>query len=327
MKRLSWISMVCFIAVISFICVYQAQAADYPIRPITAIIPVEAGGDADITARPVLEKVSKNLGKPVIVVNKPGAGLTIGYGEIYRAKPDGYTIGVAVASIITVKMQGFFPYDYHDFTILGHYWSMSPIIVASKKISDQFRTVQELFAYVKAHPEEVKLATTAVGGAYWNAAMLLQESSDMKFNIIPQQGSAGYVVKQVAGGHIEVGVSGFSAAKPQIDAGNIVPLAVIGPNRLPGKYSNLPTVKELGYDASIRTFGLLMGPPKMPNDIVTKLVKSIEIAAKDKEYQTFIKNRYDEPMYLSPQEFVKIADEESKVYYKVFEKTGLLKKK
>jgi len=306
----------------------ETQAAEeYPAKTITCIIPVEPGGDADICTRPLMEKVSKILGKAVVVVNKAGGGQTIGYRELYQAKADGYTIGVGVGSLMTVKMQGFLPYDYHDFTILGQYWSSYPILVASKKTQKPFKTIQDLFSFAKKHPDEVMLATTAVGGFYWNTAMIIQDATGIKFNVIPQEGSAGFVATQVAGGHADAGISGPSAVRSQIDAGNILLLAVLGPTRFPGKYDNIPTLRELGYDVSQRTFGVMMGPPNMPKDRAEKLIKSIEIACKDPEYQNFIYSRYDTPMYLAPQQFVSTVDDERKVLQKALDKAGLLKKR
>ncbi len=87
------------------------QAAEkYPVKPIECIVAIEAGGDGDVITRPVMQKVSQMLGQPVMIVNKPGAGSSIGYRELYRAKPDGYTIGWGSATIITNKLQGRIPH-------------------------------------------------------------------------------------------------------------------------------------------------------------------------------------------------------------------------
>jgi len=82
----------------------QIQAAEkYPVKPINIIIPMEVGSDADILSRPMMQKASAILGKPVVIVNKPGGGQTIGLREVYGAKPDGYTIGLGNVSIILAK--------------------------------------------------------------------------------------------------------------------------------------------------------------------------------------------------------------------------------
>jgi len=86
-------------------------AEQYPVKHITFIVPLEAGSDGDIVSRKLAEKGSAILGKPFVIVNKPGAGSTIGYRELLNAKPDGYTIGLTTATIITNKLQGLMPYE------------------------------------------------------------------------------------------------------------------------------------------------------------------------------------------------------------------------
>src|SRR3954467_4444764 len=107
-----------------------AHAAEkYPVKPITCIVAVEAGADGDVLVRPILPRVSKMLGQPILVVKKPGGGRSIGYRELHAAKPDGYTIGWGSATIITNKIQGVSPLDHHDFTQLGAYATYFPIVI------------------------------------------------------------------------------------------------------------------------------------------------------------------------------------------------------
>ena len=145
-------------------------AEQYPVKPINFIVPIEAGADADVLARPLVQKVSKRLGKPMIVVNKPGAASSLGLREIYNAKPDGYTIGMAWAVLIIDKLQGILPIDQNDFTIIGTYATYTPIIVGSTKTQRNFKTIQEMMAFAKTHPGDVSIATTAAGGSFWVAA-------------------------------------------------------------------------------------------------------------------------------------------------------------
>lgn len=305
----------------------KLEASEYPVRPITCIAPVEAGADADVYLRPLMERASAMLGKPIIIVNKPGAGQTIGYREVYQAKPDGYTIGMGVLSLVTSKMQGLFPYDYRDFTLLGSFTAMYPMIVASTKTQRPFRTFQEVFSFAKSHPGEVSMAITSVGGTYWTGAMLLAESTGLKFNLIPQAGSGAFVVTQVAGGHTDLGITGAPTAKPHVEAGNLRPLAILGRNRLPGIYENVPTFKELGYDIVVHTYIAAIGPPKMPKEITEKLVKILEIAANEPDYHKFVLSRSDLPYYMGPEQFLNFTEEQRKMYRLIFEKAGLLKEK
>jgi tripartite-type tricarboxylate transporter receptor subunit TctC len=302
-------------------------AGQYPVKPIVAIVGIEAGGGGDVKTRPLFEKASKILGKPIVVVNKPGAGQTIAWRELYQSQPDGYTIGSPTLTIITAKLQGLYDRDYRDFTLICRSYYNNPILIASTKTKAPFKTIGEVLSFAKSHPGEITVATTAVGGAYWIAAQLFQEKTGLKYNLVPQEGSGGFVVLQVAGGHTDLGIMGADEAKAQIGTGNVRPLAVLGPQRFSGKFSQIPTMRELGYDISVISFGGVIGPPKMPKDVVDKLVKTFEIAGKDSEYLKFLVANDNFPEFLGPNQFLKFCDEERQMYRKVFERAGRLKEK
>lgn len=327
MKRLLMAILILFFLLGVSIEENNAQApGGYPVKPITCIIPTEAGSDPDVNARPVMERVSAMFGQPIMIVNKPGGGQTIGYREIQKSKPDGYTIGIGMLTLMTTKLQGLFPYNHHDFTLMGSFNADYPMIVASTKTKRPFTTIQELFSFAKSNPGEVSLATPAVGGSYWIAAMLLAERTGLKFNIIPQQGSGAFVVAQVGGGHSDIGVAGGSSAKPFLDAGKLRPLAIFGRSRIP-KFDSVPTLKELGYDIVLHSFIGVIGPPEMPKDITEKLVKAFEIAGNEQEYQKFLVSRYGIPDYMGPKKMFNFFEENEKVYRKLFDKAGILKEK
>jgi tripartite-type tricarboxylate transporter receptor subunit TctC len=149
----------------------RVQAAEtYPARPVTLIVPQEAGSDGDINNRKLMEIASPILGKPIIIVNKPGAGQVIGNRELFKAKPDGYTIGTGSATIILSKLQGLTPFSYRDFTLIAFTYQALPIVLASTKTKTPFKTIEEVVSFAKSHPGEVSVATTAVGGPYWLAS-------------------------------------------------------------------------------------------------------------------------------------------------------------
>lgn len=329
MKRLLLIACLTssFVAVAVSQGTWAEAAEPYPVKPITMIIPMEAGASGDVIFRPLMEKASALLGKPIVVVNKPGAGHTIGYREVYRAKPDGYTIGMASGSIITAKLQGLFPYDYRDFTHLGSVTYVYPMIVASTKTSRPFKTVEEAFSFAKSHPGDVSMSTSQLGGPLWNAAMVVQEGTGLQFNIVPQEGSAGLIVIQVAGGHTDLGMVFPAAAKAQIEAGNMRFLATVGPERYPGKYQAIPTLKEIGYDVTYYSFSSIMGPPKMPKEIRDKLIKTFETAKRDPEFVRHVLAQNSLPWHLPPDQFINSCDKERETFRKVLAKAGLLKEK
>lgn len=303
-----------------------AQAAEkYPAKPILTIVGVEAGGDGDVLVRPIMERVSKMLGQPIVIVNKPGGGSSIAYREIYGARPDGYTIGWGSATIITNKLQGVSPLDYHDFTQLGAYATFFPIVIASSKSKVQFNTIQEAIAYAKANPGKLNMSTAGVGQSWWVAAMSFIGGTGIQVNAIPQPGAGALVVAQVAGGHAELGVAALGSAKSMVEGGQVRFLATLGEGRAPAPYDKIPTVKELGYDVSWESTNFIMGPPKMPKEIVAILVNAIEKAAKDPEFVKFANERNTRWEYIPPGNVVPAFDKRRTAVREIMSKAGILK--
>ena len=306
-------------------CGTAAAAEKYPVKPITAIVAVEAGADGDVLVRPILQSVSKMLGQPILVVNKPGGGSTIGYRELHAAKPDGYTIGWGSATIITNKVQGVSPLDHHDFTQLGAYATYFPIVISSAKAKLQFNTMKEVLAYAKANPGKINMSTAGVGQSWWVAAMALIGGTGINVNTIPQPGAGAMTVAQVAGGHAELGVAALGSAKSMIEAGQVKFLATLGDARAPAPYDNIPTVKELGYDVSWESTNFLMGPPKLPKDVVDVLVPAIEKAVKDPAFVKFAIERNTRWEYIAPGEVVRSFDKRRETVRTIMTKAGIVK--
>ncbi len=325
MKRL-FIGILSVLPCLGFFGVGGAQAAEkYPVKPIVFIVGVEAGADGDVLVRPIMQRVSQMLGQPIMIVNKPGGGSSIGYREIHGAKPDGYTLGWGSATIITNKLQGVSPLDYHDFTHLGAYATFFPIVIASTKSQIKFNTIQEVIAHAKANPGKLNMATAGVGQSWWVAAMSFLGGTGININTIPQAGAGALTVAQVAGGHAELGVAAMGSAKSMVDSGQVKFIATLGAARAPAPYDKVPTVKELGYDVSWESTNFIMGPPKMPKEIVVILASAIEKAAKDPEFIKFANERNTRWEYIPPDRIVSDFDKRRDVVREIMGKAGILK--
>jgi len=300
-------------------------AEKYPAKPIFFIVAVEAGADGDVVSRKLVQKASAILGQPIVIVNKSGAGSSIGYREVHDAKPDGYTIGWASVTIITCKLQGILRYDYQDFTPLGTFATFLPIVVASTKTKRPFKTIQEVMSFAKEHPGEVRMATSGIGQSFWIAAMAFIEGTGLEFNVIPGAGGSGTTIAPVAGGHCDIGVPALGSAKGQIEAGNLRFLASLGTIRAPGEFSSFPTMTELGYDVVWESTNMIIGPPKLPRDIADRLAKVFETAAQDPEYVKFLAELNAVPTYLPPDKVNSYLDGRRAVVRKIMAKAGILK--
>jgi tripartite-type tricarboxylate transporter receptor subunit TctC len=306
----------------------RVQAAEkYPVKPITLIMPLEAGGGLDVAIRPFCEHIGKLLGQPVIVVNKPGAGSSIGYRAIHDAKPDGYTIGAAMLTLVANKLQGILPYDHADFTILGTNQMPTPVIVASTKSKRQFKTFKEVIEFAKAHPEDILVAAGGKGQGWWNAAKDIEGITGVRFNLVPQVGSGASSIAQVAGGHVELGIVSLAEAKTQIEAGNAILLVTVVPgNRRIPSYPDVPCITEFGYNMRYASIAFILGPPNMPKEITDKLIKVVEIGAKDPEYAKFLADKIAAvSLYWTPEETIKQLDQQRELLRDIFTKAGVIK--
>jgi tripartite-type tricarboxylate transporter receptor subunit TctC len=327
MKRSLTVILGLCMALDAFAWAVAAQAAEqYPVKPIFSITSAEPGADLDVLSRPLMQKASAVLGKPIIVLNKPGAGGTIGYREIHDAKPDGYAIGPATITIIITRLQGLLPFDYQDYTFLGTFYRMQAIVFGSTRTKRPFKTIPEAISFAKSHPGDVSMASAGIGTAAWVPLMAFVKGTGIDVNIIPQPGGTGMALAQVAGGHMDLTVAFLPSAKPQIDAGNVRFLAVIGDERAPG-YENIPTLKDIGYDITWESSGFIVGPPKMPKEVVDKLTKAFEVAANDPEYQKFLTDRFTTPFYIPPDKIIPYLDAKRTVLRDIMGKAGILKDK
>jgi len=301
-------------------------AEDYPTRPINFIVPLEPGAAGDILSRRLIQKASAVLGTPIVVVNKPGAGSSIGYREIHASKPDGYTIGMAPVTIVTNKLQGLMPLDYHDFSLFGTFYTVYLSVFGATKTKRPFEKIEEVLSFAKSHPGEVSLASGAVGQNDWVAAMAFIAGTGITLNVIPQAGAGAVAITQVAGGHADLAITPLVAARSQVEAGNVRFLAVLGPHRF-SKYPSVPTLKELGYNIGWESPGNVLGPPKIPRDIADKLAKAFKAAATDPDYQKFLVEQFVSPLYLPPEKIVSDLDEKRKLARGIMDKAGVLKEK
>ena len=298
-------------------------AEQYPSKPITFVIPFEAGSGSDILTRPLVEGVSKKLGVPMIIVNKPGAVGTLGVKQVLDSKPDGYTLGSHHSALATNKLQGIFPKNQKDIDMIGCFQFDPATIVCNAK--KPWKSIKELIEYAKTHPEEVKAATSSKGAIWWLATIAFAEVAGIKLNVMPQPGAGGMAATQVAGGHTDLAVAGFPELRTLIDAGNLRLLAVVGPKRIAGKYDYAPTLKELGLNADVSAMRCIFGPKGMPNPVLEKLQQAFGEVAQSKDYVSFLLAENSVPLWLPGEQGVKALDEQEAMFRPFLAKAGLLK--
>lgn len=270
-----------------------AQAATFPARPITLIVPFPAGGATDTQMRALAVAASKELGQTVVIANRPGAGGTLGPAAMAQtASPDGYTISVVVGTLFRYPFLQQVNYDpVKDFTYIACMTAYSYGIVVRQDAP--WKTLDELIAHARANPEKISYGGTGAGGSGRIAIERLSRLTGARFNFIPYKGAAEETTA-LLGGHIQmVSDAGWG---PMIDTGRARLLAIVGDARAK-RVPDVPTMTELGYPIVATNPVGIAGPKGMDPKIVAVLQQAFHRASRDPEYNRALDNA-DQPHML-----------------------------
>jgi len=298
-----------------------AKEDKYPKKPVTFIVPMEPGSAMDNIGRPLADLMQKELGQPLMIVNKPGAAGTIGLREVYGAKPDGYTIGIA-NTVHYAKLVGLVPFDHQEMTVIGIPSAGVPTIICAA--DRPWKSVGELMEFAKSQPGAVKVATTSRGAYWWLATKAFEKAAGIKMNVLAQPGGGAMVVTQVAGGHVDVGVCGLPESRSQIKAGSVRLLAVFGRERVPG-YEHVPTLIESGCNVTVLGIVSLVAPKGLPQPVHDVLIHAFAKAAKSPEFQETMTRIGAIAMGIVSEEAAKFMDEQANVLRPLLKEAGLMK--
>jgi tripartite-type tricarboxylate transporter receptor subunit TctC len=298
-------------------------AAEYPIKPISLIIPYPAGGVTDITGRALAMAAQKHLGQPIIAENKAGGGGTVGPSLVVPRSPDGYTLGIMGSQTVTIAFHmgkiNFNPLD--DLTHIIRYSGYLQGLVV--RADSPWKTLQDFVNYCKANPQKVSYGSSGVGTGVHLAMEDLASLAGIQLIHIPYKGG-GEPNAALLGGHVDA-VSDGSTWAPLVDSGKFRLLVTYQAERST-RYENVPTLKEAGYNTSHASPLEIMGPKGMPKPIVTLLHDAFKKAIDDPEYQAVLK-KVDMPvLYLGWENLEEANRQESELIGRIVQKLGLQKK-
>ena len=252
--------------------VAPALAQDtFPSKPIRMAVPVPPGGVSDAAARLVAEAMSKRLGQPVIVENRPGATGNVAGAYVATSEPDGYTMMLAYNGILTINpfVYDKLPFDAtKDFTPLGKIGEYPFIMTVNPNV--EAKNLQELIALSKKSPKGLHYGTSGNGSNEHLIATLITQKTGANFVHVPYKGG-GPAMADAMAGHIPIGMASVAGGTTLVKAGKLRPIVVSSAERWPS-LPDVPTVVESGVpDVVVMSWIGLVGPAKIPRPVVTRL--------------------------------------------------------
>ncbi|MDB5600025.1 MAG: extra-cytoplasmic solute receptor [Xanthobacteraceae bacterium] len=290
-----------------------ASAQSYPDRPIKMIAPFPAGGLADILARAVSDELTKALGQPIIVENRAGAGGNIGADAAAKSTPDGYTLLMTSAGILTANqfLYAKMPFDAETaFVPVSNVAEMPMLLVVNPKV--EAKTVQEFLTLARAQPNKLNFGSPGIGTTGHLGLAVLMHAGNVKLTHVPYRGAAP-AITDLIGGQIEGVVDNPPTVLSHIAEGKLRPLAIAGKQRL-AQLPEVPTAAEAGlpsFEAS-SWFGVVV-PAGTPPAIVARLHQEIAKALRLPAMQERFAKSGAQLLGNTPDEFAKqIRDDRTK---------------
>ena len=308
-KQLKLISILAILGYSLSICAQTAN--QYPNKPITLIVPYGAGGSSDSRTRQVGQLLSIELGQPIIVENKAGAGGNIGTEFIAKAKPDGYTIGMGNFAPLSVnkalfKKMGFDPEK-----------DITPIILIEKgplvltvPIKSPYKNVNDVVAAAKAKPGTLTFSSGGIGGSHHLSAELFKQNAGIDMIHVPYKSGAAATTDLLAG-NVDMMFEQMYSALPNINSNKLRALAITSAKRSP-LLPNVQTLVELGYPkVVIQNWQGFIAPAGTPKEIITKLNKALNKVLLDPSMREKITSQSNEVGGGTPEEFATLIKSES----------------
>jgi tripartite-type tricarboxylate transporter receptor subunit TctC len=304
------------------VAAFAASAPEFPVKPITLIVPWPAGGPTDVGVRAMAEIAAKHLGQPIIVENKAGGTGTVGPATMAAtAKPDGYTIAQMPITVYRLPMMQNTTWTADDFTYIVHLTGYT--FAAMAHVDTPFKTWQDVLDYAKKNPGKITYATSGAGSSLHLGMEMMAEKSGVKFTHVPFKGAA-EVNAAVAGGHTMMAAGGLSI-KPMVDAGKVRLLNVWTEKRLKS-VPDLPTLKELGYPWVFDSPWGIAGPKGMDPKVVAKIHDAFKKAIEDEGVVATLERYEMVPNYKNSADYKAAVAEQIKIEEDLLKRIGMYKK-
>ncbi|ROZ79554.1 tripartite tricarboxylate transporter substrate binding protein [Ramlibacter sp. WS9] len=295
----------------------------YPSKPITMIVPFPAGGLADIVARPVAEAMSRELGQPVVIENKGGAGGGIGMAQAAKAPADGYTVLMALSSFSVIPeadaLLGRAPmYSFNALRPIARF-TADPTVLAVRADAP-WKTVKDFVEDVKKRPGAINYGSSGNYGTMHVPMEILAQNAGIKMTHVPFTGAAPAIVA-LLGGQIDAVSTGPATVLQHVKAGKVRVLAHWGNGRLDA-LPDVPSLKDAGYDAEYAQWSGLFIPAATPEPVAQRLRAAARAAANDAKVKDVILNAGSPVLYQDTPDFEKYVQADVRRMVDVVKKIG-----
>lgn len=317
------IYLVALFLLLFFLNAFAAIAKEYPSRPIKVVVPYPPGGVMDLISRSMTDTMSKVLGQPVFVENKPGGGTTVGYTFVASSKPDGYTIGhCSVGPLIG----SYLVYDvsYHplkSFTFLGGVGVYANSIIV--KLDSPWKSWNEFIDYSRKYPNEVKMGFTTAVGTNAISTKWIEKKLGLKWKQITFDGEP-QCITALLGGHIDA-FPGGGAHNILVKDGRARMLLALTKDPIPD-YPEVPTFKQV-FGKEFVNYAAFLAPAGIPGPILKKLETATYEGTKAPEFLAVMKKMNMPPQWRSSQDFAQDVEKQFLTYQEFLKDLNLLKKK
>lgn len=293
-----------------------AQPARYPTRPVSVIIPFDAGSATDVVARTLQPHLSAALGQQAVVVNRAGASGTIGAAEVAQARPDGYTTGIlGMAGLALLPHVRRVPFEHASFDFICQIYSAP--VVAMVAPNSPHRTIQDLLAFGRANPEQVFFGSPGIGTPdHINTASFLRANGVTGTHV--PFGGGGAATTALLGGQITL----FANTTVVLRAYNLRPLAVLMPQRLPD-LPDVPAAGEFGPPFEATIWAVFTAPKGLPAEERTKLTNACRDALASPAYREAATRAGFPPLFRDGEAFGSFLSGEFTRYGSLMRQEGL----
>ena len=316
------------VASVLLLAISAARAQEYPNKPVTMVVPFPPGGVADIVGRPLAAQMEKVLKQPVVVVNRTGAGGALGMASVAKSAPDGYTILMGLSSIsifpISDRINGKTPsYEMKDFAPIALITADPTVLVVSA--DSPWKNLKEFVASAKAYPGKINYSSSGVYGTLHVAMEIFANAAGVQLFHIPYQGG-GPALTALLGGQVHALASGPAPAVGQIKAGKVRALASWSTERL-ALLPDIPTFKELGYDAEFYIWSGVFAPAAVPSPVLDRLRAAVREAATSAEFKGTMEKVQTPINYLDAPAFRSYWEKDAARLKVALEKIGKIEEK